>query len=61
MGIIKPPPDVDTLPVTDAEKVGQKKGDIFVTTGIGYALEHATRPSTIAHALSSNPVALLAW
>ncbi|KAH8901943.1 alpha/beta-hydrolase [Coniochaeta sp. PMI_546] len=31
------------------------------TTGSGYALEHATRPATIGLALSSSPLALLAW
>lgn len=27
----------------------------------GYAVEHATRPSTIGHVIASNPIALLAW
>ncbi|KAH7396477.1 epoxide hydrolase-like protein [Pyrenochaeta sp. MPI-SDFR-AT-0127] len=30
-------------------------------TGSAYAQEHGTRPSTIGHVLSSNPLALLAW
>ncbi|KAJ4358329.1 uncharacterized protein N0V89_002911 [Didymosphaeria variabile] len=29
--------------------------------GMAYAQEHGTRPSTIGHVLSSNPLALLAW
>ncbi|KAF2450600.1 epoxide hydrolase-like protein [Karstenula rhodostoma CBS 690.94] len=29
--------------------------------GTAYAQEHGTRPSTIGHVLSSNPLALLAW
>ncbi|CAI9627151.1 unnamed protein product [Alternaria burnsii] len=30
-------------------------------TGMAYALEHSTRPSTIGNVLASNPLALLAW
>jgi hypothetical protein len=30
-------------------------------TGMAYAQEHGTRPSTIGNVLSSNPLALLAW
>jgi microsomal epoxide hydrolase len=30
-------------------------------TGFAYANEHGTRPATIGHVLSSNPLALLAW
>ena len=29
--------------------------------GTAYAQEHGTRPSTIGHVLSSNPLSLLAW
>ncbi|KAI5846461.1 epoxide hydrolase [Morchella snyderi] len=43
------------------EKVGVHRGQRFNTTGNAYALEHATRPSTIGHVLSSSPLALLAW
>ncbi|KAH7036014.1 Alpha/Beta hydrolase protein [Microdochium trichocladiopsis] len=30
-------------------------------TGFAYALEHGTRPATVGLAMSSNPLALLAW
>jgi microsomal epoxide hydrolase len=40
---------------------GLKQANEFRTTGAAYALEHATRPSTISHVLSSSPLALLAW
>lgn len=30
-------------------------------TGLAYALEHGTRPSTVGLAISSSPLALLAW
>jgi len=33
----------------------------YLKTRSGYAVEHATRPSTIGHVLASNPLALLAW
>lgn len=33
----------------------------FITTGVGYAIEHGTRPSTIGQVLASSPLALLAW
>ena len=31
------------------------------TVSTGYALEQGTKPSTVAHALASSPIALLAW
>ena len=33
----------------------------FQKTGMGYAMEHATRPATISFAVASSPLALLAW
>ena len=33
----------------------------FNNTGSGYAIEHATRPSTIGFALAASPLALAAW
>jgi microsomal epoxide hydrolase len=33
----------------------------FITTGLAYAIEQGTRPSTIGLVLSTNPMALLAW
>jgi microsomal epoxide hydrolase len=50
---------VSTLDKADQE--GLKRAEIFRTTGAAYAMEHATRPSTISHLLSSSPLALLAW
>ncbi|KAF8324159.1 uncharacterized protein EI90DRAFT_2363039 [Cantharellus anzutake] len=49
------------LPLTPADEVRLKNILKFHTTGFAYADEHATRPSTIGHVLSSNPIALLAW
>ncbi|RMZ86615.1 hypothetical protein DV736_g6159, partial [Chaetothyriales sp. CBS 134916] len=47
--------------VSDAEMEGLKRAEQWMATGRAYALEHATRPATIGIALSSSPVALLAW
>lgn len=43
------------------ELAGLERAKAWVETGRAYAIEHATRPSTIAHALASSPLALLAW
>lgn len=43
------------------ERQGIERMNNFRLTGSGYATEHGTRPSTIGHVLSTNPVALLAW
>ncbi|CAI6088126.1 unnamed protein product [Clonostachys chloroleuca] len=37
------------------------RAELFRTTGMAYAIEHATRPSTIGLVLSSSPLALLSW
>lgn len=37
------------------------RAELFRTTGMAYAMEHATRPSTIGLVLSSSPLALLSW
>ncbi|KAK6384931.1 hypothetical protein LTS17_002494 [Exophiala oligosperma] len=49
------------LPLEDFEKKGLEWGDRFAKFGFAYALEHATRTSTIGFTLSSSPLALLAW
>jgi len=38
-----------------------KRAAGFKKTGSGYAVEQATRPSTIGLILASNPLAILAW
>ncbi|MCJ1456584.1 hypothetical protein MMC28_006946 [Mycoblastus sanguinarius] len=47
--------------ITDSEHIGLKRAAEFTRTGSAYALEHATRPSTIGFALASSPIALLSW
>lgn len=51
----------DGSPITSTEKAGLEKRDFFLHNGSAYAWEHATRPATIGFALSSSPLALLAW
>lgn len=53
---IQDPATLDSLQSAKLE-YGQK----FISSGFGYAIEHATRPATIGLALSSSPLALLAW
>ena len=47
--------------VNDFEKKGFVQASEFGRIGSAYALEHATRPSTIGLVLASNLLALLAW
>ncbi|KAK5425922.1 hypothetical protein LTR07_009421 [Exophiala xenobiotica] len=49
------------IPVSQAEEEGLHRTEWFKRTGSAYALEHATRPSTIGFALGSSPISLLAW
>jgi microsomal epoxide hydrolase len=59
--IMPPPANVDPSDVSALEKNGLKRASEFHRLGSAYALEHATAPSTIAFAISSNPISLLAW
>ena len=43
------------------EAAGLALAGAFKATGSAYSMMHATRPSTVAHVLSSSPIALLAW
>ncbi|TFY57289.1 hypothetical protein EVJ58_g7107 [Rhodofomes roseus] len=57
-----PKPDgVSNSDIDELELKALQRGDAFRTAGIAYALEHATRPSTIGLVLSASPIALLAW
>ncbi|KAL3410565.1 putative epoxide hydrolase [Aspergillus fumigatus] len=49
------------IPTAIRKKGGVERMNDFLTFGRPYAYEHATRPSTIGHVLSSSPIALLAW
>jgi microsomal epoxide hydrolase len=43
------------------EQKGVTRATEFIRIGSAYALEHATKPSTLGIVLSSSPIALLAW
>ena len=47
--------------LSEVEKEGLRRGNGFVEKGRAYAMEHATKPSTIGLVLASSPLALLAW
>jgi pimeloyl-ACP methyl ester carboxylesterase len=51
----------DESKMTATEKAGVARSAEWMASGRGYNIEHGTRPSTIGHVLSSNPLALLAW
>jgi len=60
--VLRAPPEDAELEKLDAgEKAGVEKMNKFRESGTAYAMEHATRPSTIGHVLASSPLALLAW
>lgn len=56
-----PPTDVPKESVSASEAEGLERTKVFMERGAAYALEQATRPSTIGLVLASNPLALLAW
>ncbi|KIW25784.1 uncharacterized protein PV07_08934 [Cladophialophora immunda] len=47
--------------LAEAEREGLERMAVFNSSGRGYAITHATRPSTIALVLTSNPLTMLAW
>jgi hypothetical protein len=49
------------LPVTPAERALLARAAIWGSVGTAYVSQHGTRPSTIALALSTNPLAMLSW
>jgi microsomal epoxide hydrolase len=52
---------MESQTLSEVERQGLQRRAEFMNTGRAYALEHATRTSTIGHVLASNPIALLAW
>jgi len=55
---LNPDPSLPELTESEARLM---KASTWQTTGSAYAQMHATKPATIAHALSASPLALLAW
>jgi microsomal epoxide hydrolase len=58
---IMPEPKEIKSTISPEEAVGLQRANAFKSIGSAYALEHATKPSTIGFVLGSNPVSLLAW
>jgi microsomal epoxide hydrolase len=57
-------PEPKSLNVSDLDNFdieGIARGKRFSDTGSGYALEHATRPSTVGIAIGCNPLSILTW
>ncbi|KAK7057648.1 alpha beta-hydrolase [Favolaschia claudopus] len=50
---------LDTL--TDKEKEGLARAEVFFKTGGAYVQQQATQPQTLGYALADSPVGLLAW
>ncbi|KAI0120959.1 Alpha/Beta hydrolase protein [Xylariales sp. AK1849] len=59
--IMPDPGKISDNEYNELEKVGLVRAKEFTRVGSAYAVEHATKPSTIGLALSTNPLALLAW
>ena len=55
------PEGVNQNDVNDAEREALERMRQWQITGTAYSSEHRTRPATIGFALSSSPLALLAW
>lgn len=47
--------------LSSLEKTGLMRTSEFMRIGSAYALEQATKPSTLGIVLASSPLALLAW
>lgn len=59
--MLSAPETISESSVTAQEQRGLARAADFGTLGNAYAREHGTRPATIGLALSSSPLALLAW
>ncbi|KIW47661.1 uncharacterized protein PV06_00334 [Exophiala oligosperma] len=57
----RPASATDDSKLSSIEQDGLKRLESWKATETAYALEHATKPSTIGFALSSSPLALLSW
>ena len=59
--IMPKPEGVNDDELSDLEKQGLERSEEFKRLGSSYALQHATKPSTIGLVLATSPLALLAW
>ncbi|KAJ7604448.1 prolyl aminopeptidase-like protein [Mycena polygramma] len=56
-----PPENDDRSILSQAEREALDRGATFHQTGWAYGIEQGTRPNTLGFALSSSPLAILAW
>ncbi|EER45056.1 epoxide hydrolase [Histoplasma capsulatum var. duboisii H88] len=61
MTLSSPPEGIPDTALTESEKAGLERSTLWMQTGNAYALEHATRPSTIGLLLGASPLSLLGW
>ncbi|KAL2373912.1 hypothetical protein RJ035_004335 [Blastomyces gilchristii] len=60
--ITSPPDGIATDgSLTDSERAGMQRAELWKRTGNAYSMAHGTRPSTIGLLLGTSPLALLAW
>jgi len=57
--LLKSKYDMSTLDETDKKCL--QRANMWESWGLGYLVEHATKPATIGAILESSPVAVLAW
>jgi len=58
---LNPGEPVPSSNLTPEELRMLERTEAWKQTGLAYALVHGTRPSTVGLAMSSSPLALLAW
>lgn len=56
-----PPQKEGVAPPTEQELTTLKRAEEFRTTGMAYAMMHATKPSTVGLVVASSPQGLLSW
>ncbi|KAL4943088.1 hypothetical protein BDV06DRAFT_221603 [Aspergillus oleicola] len=61
MLVLNPDQKPPAIEPTPEEREHMERSEAWQRTGFAYALEHATRPATVGLAISSSPLALLAW
>ncbi|GAB7365446.1 hypothetical protein MBLNU230_g6520t1 [Neophaeotheca triangularis] len=61
MVAVGPPENAEKLHIDEVEAKALPRGKAFHAYGSAYGMEHGTRTGTIGLALSSSPLALLAW
>ncbi|WP_026877585.1 epoxide hydrolase family protein [Jiangella gansuensis] len=54
-------PPVELAGLPDAERARAERFNLFREDGIGYLVQQATRPQTLAYGLTDSPVGQLAW